>query len=77
MQYLTQTEEIYLDQPFAKIMWKAEGNCLHIEWRSDPTTDSLNEVLSVQRHIIRKHGCTKVILNNTGWKKNSLSHVPA
>jgi hypothetical protein len=75
MEYLTQTEKIYLDQSFATIKWIAEGNCLHIEWKSEPTTESFNEVLAVQRHIIRKYGCTKVVVTNKSLKKSNLADV--
>ena len=75
MYYLPTTEKVYLDQPYVKIMWKAEGNSLHVEWRMQPTSEHLLEVLSVQRHIIRKYGCTKVICNNSALKKTTLSHA--
>ncbi len=51
-----------------KIMWIAEGNCLHVEWKADPTAEGLNKVLVIQRHIIRKYGCTKVVINNNNKK---------
>lgn len=69
MRHLAITEKIYFDQPYAKIMWIAEGNCLHVEWKADPTAEGLNEVLVIQRHIIRKYGCTKVVINNKSPKK--------
>jgi hypothetical protein len=75
MLYLAHIEKVYLDQPYVKIMWKAEGNSLHVEWRTNPTTEILNEVISVQKHIIRTYGCTKVVVNNKGMKKNILSDV--
>jgi hypothetical protein len=71
MYYEILIEKVYLDQPSVKIMWKAAGNILHVEWKSDPTTEVLNEVLTVQRHIIRTYGCTKVVVNNKTLKKQS------
>jgi hypothetical protein len=73
MQYIPSLQEVYLDQPYAKIMWIADGNCLHVEWKSTPTDEGLHAVLIIQRHIIRKYGCTKVVIDNKGLKKRSLA----
>jgi hypothetical protein len=71
MKYVPSTQKVYLDQPYAKIMWLADGNCLHVEWKAAPTEEGLNEVLFIQRHIIRTYGCTKVVVDNKGLKKRA------
>jgi hypothetical protein len=75
MYYEILLEKVYLDQPSVKIMWKAAGNILHVEWKADPTKEVIDEVLSVQRHIIRTYGCTKVIINNKTLNKHTQSPV--
>ncbi len=62
---------IYLDQPYAKIIWMEEGNAVHIEWKENPSQEDYQQVLNLQREIIRKHGCMKICLNSKSLQKSA------
>jgi hypothetical protein len=65
----TSESKIYFDQPYAKITWIAEGNCLHILWKDLTSPENQQLVAEAQKQAIRTHGCTKLVFNTQALRK--------
>ena len=71
MENLARNTKVYLDQPHVRIMWLAQDNSMHVEWKSNPSSEIYEEALAIQRQVIRAHGCLKVVFDNKGLKNGS------